>query len=422
MKKIYYVLSLFLASGLFVACSNDLNGTDDIVPADQQTSVNLKPTRSFPKDDGAVVLTGTPAEKILCILNGADKAFSARMGNYTHPNDEEYAEIKAFADSLVEGASSETVKWRRIFNWVVENVKYGQADNNPYPVFINRKGVCQGYSNLLSVMLISQGIPVVSVNGFVNWTTYYGHAWNYAFCGGVWRLSDATNDIEYKAEEKIGEYKDLFIPVSADGNFIETDNYTYKYEDAKINLNTVKFSEDALVVPFSVAMADGNKYQIDMFSPSEDLPENITEVYLGKNIQSLGYGGIIGLRDHGKNIAAVHVDPENPYLESYEGVIYQAYNDEPYFIPAAMETVYLKPTFNGVIGKNFLYNHPGVLEVYIPEGTTSVESWAVENCPELLVAYIPVGTEVAENAFVGCHTDFQIIWLDQTGIGDVLAD
>ena len=421
MKKTYYILSLALATGLLTGCSNDINGTGDIIPNEPTEQPATELTRGFAEDDGAKSLPGMPAEKLLHILQGADSAFFHRMGNFKVPTDEQMQEIKAFTDELVKDATTDARVYRLIYNYVRQNVKYadGYVSNEPYDVFKNKKAVCQGYANLLNVMLHTQGIPVINANGWLNSGAFMGHAWNYAYFSGAWRLSDPTNSFEYKAEE-LDKYQQMFIPVSADGNFLETELYSYNYDKEKLNLNAVNMAEDAFVVPFSVTLNNGAKYKIDCFSPTKDLPENVKEIYIGKNIISIGQDGIYGLKEHAPNVEEAHVDPENQVLKSYKGVVYDKYSTSPLYIPSAKLCVELIPA--EVYGKETMTGHKNVLEVIFPAGTKKIENWAVENCPNLLAAYVPVGTEVDEKAFTGCHADFQIIWEDQTGIKDVMAD
>jgi hypothetical protein len=61
------------------------------------------------------------------------------------------------------------------------------------------------------------------------------------------------------------------------------------------------------------------------------------------------------------------------------------------------------------IGKNLIYGDNNVEVVVVAEGTGSIEPWAFEKCPNLKVAYIPDGVQIADNAFVDVHPDFQII-------------
>ena len=422
MKKNYYYLAVALATGLLASCSNEI--TEEITPGiNTEVSENLS-TRAFPTDDGAKSLPGQPAQKLHYILLGADSAFSARLGNFSAPSNFQYEEIKEFTDELVAEHTTNTQKYKTIYDWVRQNVKYanGEISNEPYDVFINKQAVCQGYANLLNVMLHTQGIPVIIANGYLNSGAFMGHAWNYVYHNKQWWLSDPTNSMEYKSSE-LSKYQDKFIPLSADGNFLETEQFSYNYTRELINLNAVNFADEAFVVPFSVTLNNGKKYQVNSFSPTSALPSNVKEIYIGKNITSIGQDGIYGLKDHAPSVEAAYVDPENQRLESFEGVVYERYNDAPVYIPRGMKTVYLKPTYNGTIGKNFLYNEPNIEEAYFPEGTTSLENWAVEKCPNLKVAYIPLNTEYDEStSFVDVHPDFKVVRMDMTGIKDAIAD
>lgn len=118
MKKFYYILSLALTTGFFASCSNDINGTGDIVPNDPTELPGTNLTRAFPEDDGSKSLSGQPAEKLYNILIGSDSAFSARMGNYMPVNNFQYEDIKLFTDELVTGRTTDAQKYRAIYNWV----------------------------------------------------------------------------------------------------------------------------------------------------------------------------------------------------------------------------------------------------------------------------------------------------------------
>ena len=184
MKKLYYILSLALTTGFFASCSNDINGTGELLPNDPTELPSTNLTRAFPEDDGAKALSGQPAEKLYNILIGSDSAFSARMGNYMPVSNFQYEEIKEFTDELVTGRDTDAKKYRAIYNWVRQNVKYanGEISNEPYDVFINKQAVCQGYANLLNLMLHTQGIPVINSNGYMNNNgSFFGHAWNYVY-------------------------------------------------------------------------------------------------------------------------------------------------------------------------------------------------------------------------------------------------
>lgn len=419
MKKIYYILSLALATGFMASCSNDLNGTDELLPNDKTELPEFNDTRAFPQDDGAKTLPGQPAEKLHNILKGADSIFSARIVSYSNMPSFQFNEVKTFTDELVKDATTDARVYRLIYNWVRTNVKYGYASNEPYDVFVNKTAVCQGYANLLHLMLYTQGVPVINANGYLNSNGFFGHTWNYVYFSKQWWLSDPTNSLEYKAAE-LAKYQETFIPVSADGSFLENDQYAYNYAYEKINLNTVKVADDAFVVPFSVTLNNGEKFQISSFNPTADLPSNVKEIYLGKNIISLGQDGIYGLRDHAPNVEKAYVDPKNPELMSYCGVVYHKNMIEPIYVPAAMKRVELK--LAETYGKETIKAHANLEEIVFLKGTKKIEDWAVEKCPNLKVAYVPVDAEVSANAFSEVHPSFQIIREDQTGIKDVIAD
>ncbi|MBQ5840246.1 MAG: transglutaminase domain-containing protein, partial [Bacteroidaceae bacterium] len=379
----------------------------------------------FPEDDGAKALSGMPAEKLWALLPGADSTFATTATAYGEMTTSMYNEIKEFADALIAKEKNPSVAriHRVLFDWIVKNVKYadGYCSNEPYDVFTTKKAVCQGYANLLSVMARTQGLHIITVNGYMNHNnSFFGHAWNYVqLNNGDWWVSDPTNNILVKGE-KLEEYKNQFLPTDVVGNIYENELIAVNFAKESLNLNEVKLAEESFVVPFSVTLNDGKKHQITSFSPKVDLPETIKEIYLGSNIQSLGGDGTYGLRDHAPYVEAAYVDPNNKFLESHNGIVYMRDNNEPVYIPTAMKSVTLK--FTETIGKNYLYNHQGVEEFHVPAGTKKLEDWAVEKCPNLKVAYIPVDTEVSEKAFVDCHPDFQIIRQDQTGIKDVIAD
>ena len=421
MKKTYHIVLLVMAAGWFASCSNDATGVDELISTKTAGNASSDLTRNFPSDNGAEELKGSEAEKLWKILQGADEEFPRKQARY-EITPAQYEEIKDFTDKLVEGKTTDTQKYSAIWSWIRTNIKpnyehdpkYG---NEPYDVFINKKCVCQGYANLMSVMALSQGIEVINVNGYKD---REGHAWNYVRHGGEWWLSDPTQGLEYKAAN-VSSYKNSYVPLSADGNFLETAEYAYSFVDAAVNLNVVKEADYAMVVPFSVTLNNGSCYKVTHFSPSEPLPENVREIYIGSNIVSLSTSELVGLKNNAPNVEAVYVDPTNKTLYSYAGVVYSWNMEEPIYIPAAMTTIELMPL--EVIGKNYIYNHKGIEEVVIAGGTKRIEAWAVEKCPNLKVAYVPIDTEVDDKAFYSVHPDFHIVRQDPTtGIKDVWAN
>lgn len=421
MKKAYYIVSFIIATSLLTGCNNDASGLEDITSTETESGTSDNLTRAFPQDNGAEELQGNEAEMFWQILQGVDDDFPRRQAGYqiTYA---QYEEIKDFTDELLANRTTESQKYRGIWNWMGSNIKYNwdldpACSNEPYAVFTNKKCVCQGYANLLSVMLHTQGIDVINVNGLLDYAG--GHAWNYVRHGGRWWVSDRTNGFEFKAEN-VDEYKDRLVIYSADGNFLETQEYGFNYTDRLLNLNAVYESEDALMVPFSVTLNNGSRYRVTAFSPTEELPENVREIYIGSNIKYLRCNSTVGLSIYAPNVEAAYVDPTNEILYSHAGVVYSRNLEEPLYIPAAMKKLRLMP--EEVIGKNYIFDHAGIEELIVANGTKKLEAWAVEKCPNLKVAYVPLDTELDPQAFVDVHPDFQVIRQEQTGIKDIVAD
>jgi hypothetical protein len=71
------------------------------------------------------------------------------------------------------------------------------------------------------------------------------------------------------------------------------------------------------------------------------------------------------------------------------------------------------------VEKNTIYNHYGVKEIYFPEGTKEIESYAIENCPKLERVYIPNDAKIAGDALYNCPKDVEIIRGVPSGIKHV---
>ena len=374
---------------------------------DEILSMGFEPVAApeFPAADNSQTLNvGNPAASASTLLNKAGIECTDTLGRAVI-TDAEYAEIKAFADNLVKGLTSQYDIYIKCYDWVRTNVSYANGayvDNNPYPVFIERKAVCQGYANLLFIMLHSQGVPSMIVNGMLE--PMGGHAWNYVNCDGTWYVSDPTNSKSFKmsniADYTQGYYK--WFPWSMDVVLFKENDCWFNFLDRRLNVCKVVSEGSTFVVPYSV-----NGIKVTSFNPTETLPPTVRELYFGSNIDYFGENNSEGLKRFAPNVEYAHVDPKNTEFRSYAGVVYLAWAPVPVYIPAAMKRLELMPTEK--MEKNTIYNHNGVEELVIAEGTTYIEAWAVENCPNLKVAYVPASTEIDSDAFYNVHADFKII-------------
>ncbi|MBR4297715.1 MAG: transglutaminase domain-containing protein [Bacteroidaceae bacterium] len=408
MKLYYLALPLFASSSLFSACTSE---NDELYLALEKdvpmVDVPFGATPYFPEKDSSTKLSSASSQTAVYSLlkktgAGIDTGFASF--NIT---DAQYEEIKRFTDNLVGEETAHSKIYTTIFNWIVANIRYEWGDNDPYAVFTNRHAVCQGYANLLNVMLHTQDIPVINVNGWLD--PLGGHAWNYVFYSNKWWVSDPTNNRRF-AIDPVDAYSDL-IPYSIDIDIFPSEEMVYSYTEKNFNLARVRKSDDMLVVPYSAGGV-----RITSFSPDSLLPANVREICLGANIETLGVE-FMGLSHYAPNVERVYVDEKNPRLKEHLGVVYKKSNSELIYIPSAMPVVELLPV--ETMGKNYVVNVLGMEELIIAPGTKKLEAYAVENCPKLRRAYVPDDTEIDEKAFYSVHPDFEIVRGDLTSISQI---
>lgn len=399
MKKscIPLIFCLFFAS--FFACGDSQNDTPSL-PDEPESPTMIEginalvnPSASFAKDDSSTIYD-SPTKLVADLLTKAGPEIIKGLG-YITITEKEYQEIKEFTDQLVKGVKEPFDIYSTIFKWVTTNVEYTNGvNNNPYPVFKNLQGVCQGYANLLSVMLHSQKIYAFIANGILN--PVGGHAWNYVYID-QWYVSDPTNNSHFLMSDP-SSYTHL-VPLQLDVNLFEDEQFVFNFYEGHLNIRVVKESGKQLIVPFST-----NGFQVTSFNPDTELPSNIEEIYIGKNIQTLGES-LIGLDIHAPSVKYAFVDTSNQKMESYGQVVYR--NAFTYYVPAAATIIQFKDY--DTLGKNILKGHNKVETVVIQAGTKKLEAYAFEDCPNLQKAYIPKETIVDNNAFYGVHNNFKII-------------
>ena len=154
------------------------------------------------------------------------------------------------------------------------------------------------------------------------------------------------------------------------------------------------------------------------------MPEEITEIYIGQNIITLGNAdeNNVGLVNKGHCLQAAYVDEKNETLMDHKGIVYKRNGGSPqlYYIPGAMTFVELLPM--EVVEKNTIYNHMNVEEIYFPEGTKRIENFAIENCPKLKRIYIPVDAEIAKDALYKISQPVDIVRGAPSGITNITMD
>lgn len=409
MRKHYAII---LLSALIFACTDD---SDKLMPDSNDTTISqITKSVEYPADDGSIDLQTTYPWKTREMVRDILKAMvpdKAKTLFHIEITDEEYAEIATFTDNLVKDCKDESETYKKIFAYVHDSTEYvtdGYVDNNPYQVFKEHRAICQGYSNLMSVMLHSQEIPCLVVNGLLQGL---GHAWNYVYYNNKWWVSDPTNDGSYLMDLP-ASYTHL-MPTIIMATIFEDENFCYNFYESHLNVKKIKSNADQVIIPYSVAgftITALNPY----FESWHDEPSNVKELYIGKNIMTLGED-IIGLRTYAPRLSSINIDPENTNIESYSNVVYRY--DSPYFIPKGVTTIELKPMES--VGKEILKELENLETVIFPEGTKYIGPWAIEKCPNVKTIYVPAGIEIAENAFVGVHEDVKIIEGEYTSIPQI---
>ena len=400
--KHYFMLAVLLyGTTVATSCSSDHDPVSS--NPDQESPDDMHVV--FAKDDGSKCLQGTPAQHVQQLLAKTGVKVADGIGKI-NITDAEKAEIKQFTDELVKGCKTEEETYHRIFKYLYNNIEYKHEyeggdiiSNDPYPVFTKKAAICQGFSNLQHIMLESQHIPTLNVNGM--YVGVGGHAWNYVYHSGKWWVSDATNNGSFSMDN-VESYKHL-EPASIEATIFETDDYGFTYYDYALNIDQIKRKEQQLVVPFSVA-----GIQVTSLNPTQPVPAAIKTICIGKNIRTLGEY-YRGLTENAPTIEAAFVDSQNSRLTSFSGAVYQRNGDEYqlYYIPASLKKLQLKPV--KIVDKNVVFNHTSIQEVTISKGTEEISDYAFEKCPQLRVAYVPKGVKIADRAFWEVHPDFQLI-------------
>lgn len=404
MKKIYTIFSFALSAMLLSACTSD-SDKFNLEPDNQESVTRIE----FPESDGSRDLTTMSSTiamaRVLFTKAGRDAATT--LGRHIEIADNEYQEIANFTNELVAGDTTEMQKYNKIFSWITGNIKYELGDQRPYSVFTNKKGVCQGYADLLTVMCHTQQIPCVTVNGML--VPYGGHAWNYLNCDGEWYVSDPTNKGKFRMKDTSGSYDHLVIQ-EIQATLFEDELCTYSFYNSALNVESIKDGNTQVVIPYSV-----ENIIISSVNPTLYVSEDVKELYLGKNIKTVDKEGTSSLSTLAKGIEVVVVDPENTVLESFSNVIYR--DGQMYFIAPSAKFIELRPIEFDKDSK--LKNLSKLESIVFAPGTKSIGAWAVEYCPMLHTAYIPNDTEVHKNAFSGVAADFQIIRGDYTNIPQI---
>jgi len=116
---------------------------------------------------------------------------------------EQEQELKEFIATIIDQEDDTLIKIKKVYDWITMNIDYDIAGylTNPqspenyisWQVFKNKKGICQGYSNLFALMLHYAGISAEVISGTAdNGEGHDRHAWSKIVAEGEYLYFDTT--------------------------------------------------------------------------------------------------------------------------------------------------------------------------------------------------------------------------------------
>ena len=363
--------------------------------------------------------------------SSAEKFIGTQHLNIT---DSQYQTIRTFTLDLTEKYSSTKDKITAIYQWakdtslkasVGEDAPADLEENDPYKVFKEKTGVCQGKANLCKTMLAAIDVPCIIAHGY--WERE-GHAWDFVLCDGKWGIVDAS-----MCQISLDDPSDISSHYKTDNLesvLYEKDGFEFTYYLGGIGVVGYTGNAERLEIPESC-----NDYPvISIAAESQIYYEHSFQDTAAKELvlpATVKYG--IYLSDYeirsfySKSLESISVDENNPVFASYDGILYSKDYSRIYSVPAGISEVTLKPM--EILEKNTLTNLSNLRILKIGEGTKELEEDAIENCEHLEKVYIPdsVTTIAYEEshgnvyeAFSGCPNNF-IVYASAGSAGEAYA-
>lgn len=255
--------------------------------------------------------------------------------------DSQYQTIRTFTLDLTEKYSSTKDKITAIYQWardtslkasVGESAPADLEENDPYKVFKEKTGVCQGKANLCKTMLAAIDVPCIIAHGY--WETE-GHAWDFVLCDGKWGIVDASMwQISLDDPSDISSH---YKTDSLEAVLYEKDGFEFTYYLGGIGAVGYTGNAERLEIPESC-----NGYPvISIAAESQIYYEHSFQDTAAKELvlpATVKYG--IYLSDYeirsfySKSLESISVDENNPVFASYDGILYSKDYSRIYSVPA----------------------------------------------------------------------------------------
>lgn|GEM_PF-6002286 len=233
--------------------------------------------------------------------------------------DYEYiSDLVSLADNITKNKTGNYEKAKAIHDWVAENIYYDNdyfenRSNNTYfdayDIYINRRSVCAGYSNLTMYLMRACGIPCIKVEGYAlgsgtdgSWSrdildsAISNHAWNEAYVDGRWIIIDTTWDSKnryVKGEYIKSEFSSKYFDIS-DEDFAKNHYITSRYisiDESQIKISGIfkYYIQDGCAVILGLTDAAGSTVALDIPAIMDGYPVTIIEenAFRAKKLSSL---------------------------------------------------------------------------------------------------------------------------------------
>ena len=363
--------------------------------------------------------------------SSAEKFIGTQHLNIT---DSQYQTIRAFTLDLTKKYSSTKDKITAIYQWakdislkasVGEDAPADLEENDPYKVFKEKTGVCQGKANLCKTMLAAIDVPCIIAHGY--WEAE-GHAWDFVLCDGKWGIVDAS--MERISLDDPSDISPHYKTDNLESVLYKKDGFEFTYYLGGIGVVGYTGNADCLEIPDNcngrpvVSIAAEN--QIYYEHSLQDTTAK--KLVLPATVQYGIYLSEYEIRSFtSKSLEFISADENNPAFASYDGILYSKDFSRIYSIPANISEITLKPI--EIMEKNTLTSLPNLRTLKIGEGTKELQEDAIENCGHLEKVYIPDSVtsiayeEINGNvyeAFSGCPDNF-VVYASAGSAGEAYA-
>ncbi|MEM2878545.1 MAG: transglutaminase-like domain-containing protein [Candidatus Hadarchaeales archaeon] len=169
--------------------------------------------------------------------------FPAELTEYTNPVpglfESDDSRIAGLAGELTSGVTNPYLKFNRIFEFIIENLRYEtqDADHGALWAFLTRYGDCTEFSNLMIALARASGIPAKAVVGYAcssvyegrdSGTSWIGHEYAIVYMPGYgWIPADAVWPMPYGSLGSTDQYRIVGSATGGDGIVGENGNISW---------------------------------------------------------------------------------------------------------------------------------------------------------------------------------------------------